>query len=299
MEINYIQEFLVLLETGNFVKAAGILGITQSTLSRHIQALEAEFGEQLISRNSRSFQITTAGNAFAIYAEKIMEAQKALISDVASYKAREDTFLNISIVFGAENYGIYELVEAFHREEPDIRLNIRYEAGSVLNHNLNVGINDVVFTWDLGNLAPNQGAVPYTEDFLVLHIPYEHPLYGIKSVGLRDLHDEKIYMRCAQYSRMLSIIKQKCRDDGFELNLFPQPGYWMSASDRVLYLAMSRQSRRIRHNGMFCTAKIEPTLSLNLEVRYKKNQLAPSARKFLDFIARNRSRAVMPAVFHE
>ena len=287
MDTNYIQEFLVLRETGNFLKAAELLGITQSTLSRHIQALEAEFGEQLIYRNSRLFQVTSAGQAFTIYAEKIMEAQKALVSDIERARSREDGFLNISIVFGAENYGIYEMIKAFHEEEPEIRLNVRYEAGSVLNHNLNIGLNDIVFTWDLGNLGPNQSAAHYKEDYFVLHIPRMHPLYGMEHVDLRTLQDEKIYIRCAQYSRMFNIIKQNCREIGFDLDLCPQPGYWMSASDRILYLAMSKQLRRIRHNGLFSIANVEPNFPLKLDIRYKKNELTSSAKKFLEFVAQD------------
>lgn len=290
MDTNYIQEFLVLREAGSFLKAAEILGITQSTLSRHIQALESEFGEQLINRSSRSFHVTAAGNAFTVYADKIMEAQKALLADMKNAQTREDSFLNISIVSGAENYGIYEMVEAFHKEEPNIKLNVRYEAGSTLNHNLNIGLNDIIFTWDLGNLGPTQGSALYKSDRFVLHIPQKHPLYGAKSINLRDLQNEPIYIRCAKFSRMFNIIKQKCREDGFDLNLHPEPGYWMSASDRVLYLTMSNQIQRIRHNGPFGIAEIEPSLSLNLDIRYKLNSLSPSAQKFLNFAALGRNR---------
>lgn len=285
MDTDHIQEFLVLQEVGSFVKASELLGISQSTLSRHIQALEAEFGEQLIDRGSHTFRVTMAGNRFAVYADKVMEAQRTLLSGKENGHLPTNDFLNISIVSGAENYGIYELVEKFHRNAPDIKLNVRNEPGSMLNHNLNIGVNDIVFTWDLGNLSPNQGAMPYKTDRFVLHIPQKHPLYGKRQVNLRELQNEPIYIRCVQFSRMFNVIKQKCREHRFDLNLYPEPGYWMSASDQVLYLTMSSQIQRIRHNGPFEIAEIEPALFLNLEIRYRYANLSPVAKKFLAYVS--------------
>ena len=37
MEINYLKEFVVLAQTGNFLEAADILYSSQSTLSKHIK----------------------------------------------------------------------------------------------------------------------------------------------------------------------------------------------------------------------------------------------------------------------
>ena len=44
MELNYLREFKELAQTQNYAKAASHLYITQSTLSKHINALERELG---------------------------------------------------------------------------------------------------------------------------------------------------------------------------------------------------------------------------------------------------------------
>ena len=51
MRTDYLYEFIKLNELGNFQTAADALFISQSTLSKHIQAMENELEFSLISHN--------------------------------------------------------------------------------------------------------------------------------------------------------------------------------------------------------------------------------------------------------
>ena len=291
MDTNYIQEFLVLRETGSFLKAADILGISQPTLSRHIRAIESEIGKQLIDRSSHSFQVTAAGNAFTIYATTVMEAQKNLISNFENNRVADESFLNIGTVHGSENYGIFDMLKAFHDEEPNIHLNIYNDVGSTLVHDLQHGLCDVIFVWNLGNPNPGHATIPFTEDAYVLHVPCGHRLYERKSIHLSEVKEEAVYIRCAPHLRMFNIIMQRCFDAGVNLNLNPHLGYWMSASDDLLYMTMRKQTNRIRHSGQFSIAEIEPLLDMKLEIRYKINGRSDATMKFLDFASRYENRS--------
>ncbi|WP_442591982.1 LysR family transcriptional regulator [Pedobacter sp. AW31-3R] len=61
MDIQQIKYFLALAEELHFWKTAGKMNITQSALSRHIQALERELGVQLFERDKRNVKLTAAG----------------------------------------------------------------------------------------------------------------------------------------------------------------------------------------------------------------------------------------------
>ena len=287
MDTNYVQEFLVLKEAGSFLKAADILGITQPTLSRHIQAIESEIGKQLFKRDRHSFQITEAGQAFTLYATTLMEAQKNLILDFENTYAVNRSFFHVGMVHGSEHYGIFDMLKAFHQEEPDVRLNIYNEFGSTLIHDLRHGVCDVIFLWDLGGPSPEHRSIPFTKDVFVLHIPYGHRLFGKKTVQLSELAGEEIYIRCAPHLRMFHLIMQKCYDAGTKINLSPFLGYWMSASDNALYMTLRKQTDRIRHSGQFSIAGIEPALELKMEIRYKTNNRNGTAIKFIDYVSRS------------
>jgi len=59
----WLESFVVLCETGHFTMAAARLNMTQPGVSQHLQKLEAQVGQSLISRQGKSFTPTPAGEA--------------------------------------------------------------------------------------------------------------------------------------------------------------------------------------------------------------------------------------------
>ena len=61
MELYWLQDFLALVRTGNFSKAATERHVTQSAFSRRIQALEDWVGAPLFDRGGHPVELTSAG----------------------------------------------------------------------------------------------------------------------------------------------------------------------------------------------------------------------------------------------
>jgi len=59
------EAFLAVVDHGGFAAAARELGVTQSTVSRRISALELRIGKRLVERTTRRVTLTEAGLAFA------------------------------------------------------------------------------------------------------------------------------------------------------------------------------------------------------------------------------------------
>src|ERR1043166_2804819 len=59
-----ISVLAAVVETGNFVRAAQALGLTQSGVSRAVTRLEARVGVRLFDRNPRSVSLTEEGRRF-------------------------------------------------------------------------------------------------------------------------------------------------------------------------------------------------------------------------------------------
>jgi DNA-binding transcriptional LysR family regulator len=64
MELKQLQYFVAVADQLNFSKAAESLYISQPTLSQQISDLERELGQQLLLRDTRSVELTSAGRAF-------------------------------------------------------------------------------------------------------------------------------------------------------------------------------------------------------------------------------------------
>lgn len=62
MEIELLEEFVTLARFLNYRKASEQLFITQTTLTRHIQQLEAQLGVPLFNHTTRSVSITPQGS---------------------------------------------------------------------------------------------------------------------------------------------------------------------------------------------------------------------------------------------
>lgn len=73
MRTEYLYEFIVLTQFGNFQMAADSLFISQSSLSKHIQSIESELGFPLLRHNKNKFALTPEGMEFLPYANKICD----------------------------------------------------------------------------------------------------------------------------------------------------------------------------------------------------------------------------------
>lgn len=76
MDINWLEDFLSLVEMGGFSKAAESRAVSQSSFSRRIQALEAWVGAPLFDRDTHTIRLTPAGERFALTAEEVVRNLK-------------------------------------------------------------------------------------------------------------------------------------------------------------------------------------------------------------------------------
>lgn len=83
MNIEYCKEFLELSHSLNFTKAAETLSMHQSTLSKHIQALETELGTKLIKRHGTTIQLSETGYVFVGYATKLVETYEQAKEEIS------------------------------------------------------------------------------------------------------------------------------------------------------------------------------------------------------------------------
>ena len=64
LDLHQLRQALALLEHGSFVRAAAALHISQPALSRSIQALERNFGNELFLRSASGVVPTDVGRLY-------------------------------------------------------------------------------------------------------------------------------------------------------------------------------------------------------------------------------------------
>lgn len=89
MDLRKLRHAVALAHHLNFTRAANRLNLTQSALSRSIQALEDECQLRLFDRNRNIVAITAAGREFIRHAEILLRKEAELL-DMVSHAARGD-----------------------------------------------------------------------------------------------------------------------------------------------------------------------------------------------------------------
>ncbi len=78
MNLRHLEHWLALAETGSFSRAAEKLHITQSALSRSIQALEDDLGGMLVDRVGKKNELTPLGRSVLERARRIVDEAQEL-----------------------------------------------------------------------------------------------------------------------------------------------------------------------------------------------------------------------------
>lgn len=95
LDIRWLEDLVVIAETRNFTRASEIRNITQSGLSRRIQALEHWVGASLLDRSQSPFDLTEAGYKMLDIANGVLgqlNGGRRAIRDDMDRKARTITF---------------------------------------------------------------------------------------------------------------------------------------------------------------------------------------------------------------
>jgi LysR family transcriptional regulator, hypochlorite-specific transcription factor HypT len=72
LDLDWLEDFITLSETGNFSRAAEARAIAQPAFSRHIKSLEEWVGVALIDRTAHPVELTAAGKKFKPLVEAIV-----------------------------------------------------------------------------------------------------------------------------------------------------------------------------------------------------------------------------------
>lgn len=97
MNLDYIREFCALADLRKFSEAAEVSFISQSALSKHIKALEAELGAPLFYRTAHCVILTEFGEAFLPYAKEFGETHLKCENNLLFKVNNKHKLLNIGM----------------------------------------------------------------------------------------------------------------------------------------------------------------------------------------------------------
>ncbi|MFR3684024.1 MAG: LysR family transcriptional regulator [Enterococcus sp.] len=191
MKIEYIQSFVTLSNTLNYTKAAESLYITQPTLSRHIQLIEAELGCLLVERNTRQVHLTAEGKIFLDYATNMIFDYNRATRQIKKLGHKQEPQLNIGFLRGGTASYLLPVLQDFTKKNSNIYLNLYDGNHEELVTDLRAGNHDLCMTMSSTLTGLTQIKSHTIADVaVVLAVPETHPLAARQSVTFSDFAKE-------------------------------------------------------------------------------------------------------------
>ena len=136
MELRRLEHLVAVAETANFHKAAERCNITQSALSRSVQAAEEEYGVQLFDRGTTRVTCTEAGKLAVERARKVLFEDRCLARDMKMYRERLLGDLSIGVGPYPAAVIIPRMVVALRTSLPQVKIMVEVSSADRLSTRL-------------------------------------------------------------------------------------------------------------------------------------------------------------------
>src|SRR5215831_3284161 len=190
MDIAALQIFLAVAQERSFSRAAAKVHRTQPAVSQAVRRLEADLGETLFDRSSKSGTLTDAGRVLQNYGQRLVR----LAEETESAMRELRDLRRGRVLIGANEAAIHTLlplVARFRQRHPEIAIDVRRVPARQIAVEVQQG------SLDFGALTfhpAEEGllVVPVGTDELVLLVHPSHELAQRKQVAMEDVAREPV-----------------------------------------------------------------------------------------------------------
>ena len=183
LNLDQIDSWLAVVESGSFREAAKHLSRSQTTVSQHVQRLEACIGGRLIERGQRGCVPTMLGKRLAPIARSLVSGEKQASALFSLSSPRLGACSNIGV------YLLPQLLASYCARQP--RPPLRIGTNPEIAEALEAGLLDIgLLEW----WVPRQNltAIPWRRETMVAICPPGHPWSGRSHLTLPDLCSKEL-----------------------------------------------------------------------------------------------------------
>lgn len=212
MEMQHARYFVSLANHLNFTKASEHCDVSQPSLTRAIQSLEAELGGALFRRERANTHLTELGQLIRPYLTAVVENATAAKSEAWAYAQFGKVTLKIGVVRSVAPNALSRFLAKFHEEHPDVKFVVKVFEPDALLEELKSGKTDLAVIGEPYKSHSKFHVMKlYSERYNIV-VSETHPLASYDNVTSEDLLKHNFVSReHCYYSRL------------FEIEMFPSP----------------------------------------------------------------------------
>lgn len=177
MRLEQLQAFLSVARTGNFQQAAHECGVTQSTISRQIQGLEADLGIPLFHRSSIA-KLTVGGAVLLPHARRMCQEWQTAQQEVSELLAGKQQELCVAAIPSLCSHGLPLVLQRFCWSHPEVQLRVTALGSDRALKVLKDGLVDLALIMQNRFLTASAELVvdPLFEETIAVLMAADHPL---------------------------------------------------------------------------------------------------------------------------
>ncbi len=286
MDIRQIEYFAEVAKHLSFTKAATNLHVSQPSISKAIQNLEAELGVPLFYRSSKKLELTDAGQAVLVNAQQVLDAFKNMRSELTDLTELKKGKIRIGIppIVGAAFFS--KLVSQYKEQYPLVEILLTEVGTKKIRQGVEAGELDIGLTCNLIATNENLEVMSILKDPLMLIVHKDHPLATQSVTTMQELEKETFIIYRKDFTLYDRIIEE-CSKNGF----FPTIACETSQKDLIIEMVAAKLGiallpKRICDQMQNDTLKAIPfaeeNIFLELGMTWKKNKYLPYAvREFI------------------
>ncbi|HIK43348.1 MAG TPA: LysR family transcriptional regulator [Leptolyngbyaceae cyanobacterium M65_K2018_010] len=188
MRLEQLEAFLAVADMGSFQAAAQRCGVTQSTISRQVQALEMQLHTSLFHRQAQ-IKLTVAGETLLPRARRICQDWRLASEEIADLMAGKQPELCVAAIHSVCAYLLPPALQQFRQEFPEVQLRVTALGSDRALKVLRDGLVDVAIVMDNPRLttSPEMVVQPLYEEPVEVLMAANHPLSRFCQVPWAEL----------------------------------------------------------------------------------------------------------------
>ncbi len=175
LELRHLRVFAAVVDAGTHTRAARALGVSQSTVSETLAALERALGVELFRKSAKGAPaLTPSGEVLLGYARRMFALGSELVGALADASTRVKATLAVSAVESVGAYVLPSRLAALRARWPAVRVEVLTGSCGEIRERVAAGESDLGLVLE-PETSPGAGAILARARLLILAAP-THPL---------------------------------------------------------------------------------------------------------------------------
>jgi DNA-binding transcriptional LysR family regulator len=289
VNLRHLQVFCAVVDCQSFSGAAEKLIMTQPAVSMQVQAVEREFGVQLLERRSRRIALTEAGRAVHHWAEEVLRSEAETRKIVDELKHAESGRIVVGAAMTVGSNILPPILHRFKRQHAGAEFVVRLGerdavCADILAGKVDCGVHIA------REIPPGlEVDIVGSEEMIFICAP-SHRLARRKRVYIEDLAAEQFVMAPAgsSFRRVVddvlgqhgltnvSVLMELDGSDGVKRGVEQGLGIGLQTRSNI--------ERELEH-GLLHEIPVGPPLTVEMGLVYRPRQrLSPMLREFMEYL---------------